>query len=218
MRLRDVVGMEAVLSGDDLVSGDPIWDRDGGQLTNTDIQLFYARSGLKRLRQNAIDAVDKAQAVVIRALFCGELPRGAFAALVLHEAPPTPYLADEFVDGLVKLAPARRGACIYMLENRMAASEVTDLLWSSLDPRGFSQTSMEVLKAATLTRHIKLPYVFWEWATPNIASPLLDLQASIESAFECGVAALQERYDRMVMVDRRSDETSFLSLVKQLGG
>ena len=102
MRLRDVVGMNEVLAGDDLVGTDPIWDRE--QLTDTDIQLFYARSGLKRLRQQAIDAIDKAQAVVIRALFCGELPRGAFAALVLHEAPPTPYLADEFVDGLVTVS------------------------------------------------------------------------------------------------------------------
>jgi len=216
MRLRDVVGMNEVLAGDDLVGTDPIWDRE--QLTDTDIQLFYARSGLKRLRQQAIDAIDKAQAVGIRALFCGELPRGAFAALVLHEAPPTPYLADEFVDGLVKLRPARRGAAIFMLENRMSANAVTDLLWKDCEPRGFSQTSLEVVKAASLTRHIKLPYVFWEWATPNLASPLLDLQRSVENAFECGIAELQERYERMVMVDRRADAQSFLSLAKQLGG
>jgi len=217
MRLRDVVGMNAVLAGDDPVGADPIWDRDGSQLTDTDIQLFYARSGLKRLRQQAIDAIDKAQAVVIRALFVGELPRGAFAVLVLHEAPPMPYMADEFVDGLVKLRPARRGACIFLLENRMDANAVTNLLWSSTDSRGFSSTSLEVLNAAKLTRHIKLPYVFWEWATPNIASPLLELQCSIEDAFGCDIAELQTRYDRMVMVDRRSDATSFLNLAKQLG-
>ena len=100
----------------------------------------------------------------------------------------------------------------------MSANAVTDLLWKDCEPRGFSQTSLEVVKAASLTRHIKLPYVFWEWATPNLASPLLDLQRSVENAFECGIAELQERYERMVMVDRRADAQSFLSLAKQLGG
>lgn len=217
MRLCDVGGLKAVLAANDGLGSDPVWSRTGSQLTGTDIQLFYARSGLKGKRQEAVDLVDQAQAAVIRALFCGELEKGAFAALVLHEQPPEPFMADEFVDGLIKLQPSRRAACIYLLENRMVGNEVTDLTWMGLDLRGKSQLSLDVITAAKVTRHIKLPYVFWEWATENIASPLLNLQTTLELAFSCSLPELQARYDRMVMIDRRADSASLLDLARQLG-
>lgn len=216
MRLGDIGELKKTLAKDG-VGADAIWNRTAFQLTDTDIQLFYARCGLKGMRQAAIDAIDQAQAVVIRALFCGELAKGSFASLVLHEPPPEPYLADEFVDGLIKLRPSQRAACIFALEQKLNPDAVMDMLWSQLPTEGLTAQSQEIVKVARLTRHIKLPYVFWEWATPSIACPLIGLRSAVEAAFECGITQLQERYNRMVMLDRRAESTSFLQLAQQLG-
>lgn len=216
MRLGDIGELKKTLAKDG-VGADSFWDRTAFQLTDTDIQLFYARCGLEGLRQAAIAAVDQAQAVVIRALFCGELAKGSFAALVLHEPPPEPYMADEFVDGLIKLRPSRRGACVFALEQKLSPDAVMDLLWSQVPALSLTAQSQEIVKVARLTRHVKLPYVFWEWATPSIACPLIGLRTGIEAAFECGITRLQERYDRMVMLNRRAESTSFLDLARQLG-
>jgi hypothetical protein len=213
MRLRDVAGMSEVLAGTEL-GNDPVWSREEDRLSGTDIQLFYARNGLKGQKQAAIDLIDQAQAVVIRALFAGDLPKGAFSALVLHETPPAPYMADEFVEGLVRLRPSRRGACIFALENHMPPAQVTELFWTQLDLASLSKASLEVIRAQRVMRHIRLPYVFWEWATPSIASPLLVLKPTIEEAFAIPMVELQERYDRMVLIDRRADALSFMALVK----
>lgn len=215
MRLGDVQGMGAIFTVDGLVS-DPLWSRTPEKLTPTDIQLFYARAGLKGLRNEAIDCIDRAQAVVLKELVAGNLPRGSFAALVLHEVPLEPYMADEFVEGLIKLASARRGACIYALEHGMAPADVTELTWGKLKIKDENKICLEVLNAARIERHLRLPYVFWEWATPTIASPLLGLQLSIEKAFGCPIAQLQERYKRMVLIHRGAEAASFMSLANQI--
>ena len=215
MRLGDVGGLRKSLPRDG-VENDPIWERGADQLTDNEIQLFYARSGLKGLRQAAVDAIDHAQAVVVRALFCGELAKGSFAALVLHETPPDPFMADEFVDGLVKLPHSRRSACVFTLECRQEPAQTADLLWNDVSRKGLSPTALDVLRVAELKRNARLPYVFWEWATADIASSLLGLRESIETAFGCNFAQLQDRYNRMVMIDRRAESASFLELAKQL--
>jgi hypothetical protein len=217
MKLNEVKGMAGLLACSAL-GEDVLWKCEQFDLSAQDIQLFYARAGLNGHRQLAIDLVNQAQEIVIRALFDSCLPKGFFEALVLHESPPMPYMADEFVEGLVKLSPARRAACIYALENHLRPIEVTELLWLGLDLRGCSKTSEEVIGAARVLRHFKLPYVFWEWATKDIASPLLCLQGSIEKAFGIAIIDLQLRYDRMMMSNDRAECASFMSLVKQLDG
>ncbi|MBS0450338.1 MAG: hypothetical protein JSS14_03425 [Proteobacteria bacterium] len=182
------------------------------------IQLFYARAGLKGQRERAINLVDLAQGAVIHALFFGKLDEGSFAALVLHEPPPEPYMADEFVDGLVKLSPARRTACIFMLENRMPHERVTELTWDMIDGMRLRGAVAEVIAAMRQTRHERLPYVFWEWATQSIAAPLLHLGPGIERAFGCKLPELAARYSRMVMIDRNAESASFMQLARQHGG
>jgi hypothetical protein len=215
MKLGDVLGMSAVVAVDQLAS-DPLWSRTSANMTPTDIQLFYARAGLQGLRQEAIDTIDRAQAVVVKELFAGSLPRGSFSALVLHEAPARPYMADEFVDGLIKLRKERRGACLYALEHALDPADVTELTWNKLKLDEQPATCMEIINAARAGRHMRLPYVFWEWSTPNIAGPLMGLQLSIEEAFGCKIAELQTKYKRMILIHRGAEAASFMSLAKQL--
>ena len=218
MRLCEVPGMGNVLSVSGGLEHDRLWLSESERMSSTSIQLFYARAGLKGQREQAIEMIDQAQAVVIRSLFDGSLPENSFTELVLHEPPPPPYMADEFVGGLIKLRPARRGATIFALETKLDPKAVSEMTWHELDRRGLSPMSLEVLQAAQGTRHIKLPYVFWEWATESIACPLLGLGPSIEKAFGCTLAELQGRYDRMILIDRRAEGASLLSLTKQVDG
>ena len=214
MRLGDVGRLRAAFPVDG-IGNDPIWNRTAFELTDNDIQLFYARWGIKGQRQRAIDLIDVAQAEVVKALFAGQLPKMAFSALVLHEIPPQPFMADEFVDGLTRLRPSRRGACVFMLETHLAPSAVTDLSWKDLEFLQLTRTASEVVDAARVQRNGNLPYVFWEWATEHIASPLLELGPTIEKAFGSSVAELQVRYSRMIMIDRRTESASLLSLIKK---
>lgn len=217
MRLVDVEGIRRVLPAGTL-GADPLWGRTSDALTSVDIQLFYARAGLNGQRDLSIALMDLAQGIVIMALFDGTLPKGAFAALVLHEAPSQRDLADDFVESLLRLRASCRGACVFLLENRLSPKSVTELVWMGLDVREKSTLSLDAIGAARMLRHIKLPYVFWEWVTPTSASPLIDLNSSIEKAFSCDLASLQQRYSRLMLVSRPTDATRLRSLVRQMKG
>lgn len=194
---------------------DPLWAKTSDALTGVDIRLFYARAGLNGQRDFAIALIDLVQSIVIMSLFDGKLPKGTFAALVMHEAPSKLDLTDEFVEGLVRLRASRRGPCIFLLENRMSSKSTAELLWRGLDMREKSPLSFDAIGAACLLRHIKLPYVFWEWVTPTRAGPLIGLDDSIEKAFNCDLPSLQQRYSRLVLVDTQEGAARLRSLILQ---
>ena len=194
---------------------DPLWLREALAVNEMEIQLFYARAGLNGCRTEAVEAIDALQAAVILSSFNGEIdePPGA---IIMHEPPENPFLVDELIDGLVKLRPTRRQACLYALETHKDLSDIVNLTWKNV--RKLSQVpnlAREILEVASATRHMTLPYVFWEWATPTIAAPLLELQWSVERAFDCTWPELAHRYSRMIMVNRHADATSFLELANR---
>lgn len=88
MKLCEIEGLKQLLAVGNL-GADPLWSRSGDKLTSTDIHLFYARAGLEGKRDIAVELIEQAQGIVIDALFHGRLPQGVFAALVLHELPPS---------------------------------------------------------------------------------------------------------------------------------
>jgi hypothetical protein len=91
--------------------------------------------------------------------------------------------------------------------------DVANLVWK--DTREMKQVRplcAEILAAGGRSQHLKLPYVFWEWATTTIATPLLELQWSVERAFDCSWPQLTQRYRRMIMIDRSADAASLLDL------
>jgi len=213
MRLCELPSVRSWLPGHP-TAGDPLWNRDPLAVSEMEIQLFYARAGLQGLRNEAIDAIDTLQAALILSSINGEVPELP-AAIVMHEPPDQPFLVDELVDGLIRLRPARRQACLFALELHRDPKNVANMTWK--DVRKMNQLpalGREILEAASQTRHLTLPYVFWEWATPTIATPLLELQWSIEKAFECTWPVLTQRYKRMIAVNRSADAVSFLKLTE----
>lgn len=211
MRLGDLASVQRWLPTHS-TAADQLWRREALAVSEMELQLFYARAGLQGKRQDAIEAIDALQAAVILSAFNGELsepPR----AIVMHEPPQEPFLVDELVDGLIKLRPARRQACLLALETTKCPGDIANLTWP--DTRQMHQLSslgQEILQAAGRTRHLSLPYVFWEWATQTIAAPLLELQWSVERAFDCTWPELTGRYRRMIKLHRGADAASLLDL------
>lgn len=211
MRLGELASVQRWLPTHPLAT-DSLWQRDTHAISNGEILLFYARASTQGFRRDAIEAIDTVQAAVIKAVFDGELAEPP-AALVMHEPPLEPYFVDELVDSLAKLRPARRQAALFALETAKLPSNVAEMTWVTASKlQQMTPLCQEILTAAGKTRHLKLPYVFWEWATPQIATPLLELQWSIEQAFDCKWPALVGLYRRMVMVHRSADSASLLGL------
>lgn len=196
---------------------DRIWQRPMAEVSETEIQFFYARAGLAGHREHAIDCIDRLQAVALAAVVEGTLSSEEATTVVLHELPEVRFLVDELIAGLAKLRPARRGAVLYALENHQDPAVTSVLTWAKAQHEGLqlSDLSKEILAMQARVRHLKLPYVFWEWATPDIATPLIELQLETERAFDMGWPLLQARYRGMIKVNRTADSTSFLQLANQ---
>lgn len=212
MRLGELASVRDWLPAH-VTAADRLWQREADAVSEMELQLFYARAQLAGQRKEAIDAVDRLQGAVIMAAFDGEID-GPPAAIVLHEPPVDVFLVDELVDGLAKLPMPRRQACLYALETHQCLLDVANLFWRHLGGQQVRHTLLaaELLSAAGQTRHLKLPYVFWEWATPTIATPLLELPWSVKQAFDCSWPELVARYRRMVLVSPRANAASLLEL------
>lgn len=199
------------------LADDRFWNRDLELVSDTELQLFYARAGLKGLKGHAVEAIEKLQTALVLAAMDGtEVPAGAMR-LVGHQTPIERYHVDEFIDLLVKLPAERRSAVLFALEMRQAPERVVELTWSeALAMRQISTQVREILKARAKVKHIKLPYVFWEWATDRIATPLVQLAVSAEKVFGEPWDRIQQRYATMLWVSHRADQASFLHLVEEV--
>jgi hypothetical protein len=217
MRLIDLPGMPGFLETSP-VGGDALWRREVGQVTDETIQLYYACAHLKGYRAAAVEAIDRVQSAAIMFAFENPSATTQLQSIVLHTPPEDPYFVDEFVDSLVKLRPARRRACLFALETQVDADDMVTLSFEAA--KGMHQLPplcQEILALQGKTRHFRLPYVFWEWATEQIATPLIRLGWSIEVAFECSWPQLSRRYREMVWINRSSEATSLLKLVEEAG-
>lgn len=126
------------------------------------------------------------------------------------------FFVDELIDGLLILSESRRRACLYALESRMSPQEVADLTWAGMIRMDLELTPLMRDIMSDQVRHIRLPYIFWEQASPTIATPLLKLQDSIEHAFDMAYGQLQTGYGSMVVIDRNADADHFLGLITEI--
>lgn len=214
MRLRELDGVAEILAGSQLAQ-DSLWEKELASVTEMDITLFYARAGIQ-MRGQATDLIERIQSRAIVAAYRGCKEAG-LSALIAHTPPVNPFLVDELVTGLSRLSMARRCAVLFALTTGSSPEFVTTLTWDALPQMGeLFGVAKEIIEECAKTRHIRLPYVFWEWATPRIAAPIMNLQASAEEAFGCSWPQLVERHARMVKLNRSADSASFLQLADEV--
>lgn len=199
------------------VCNDRIWSRPLEDISENEIQLFYARAGLQGLKQEAVDAIGQLQdEMLLLQSMCGNIPQQVLR-IVSHQTPINRFATDEFLDLLVKVETARRSAILYALVTRKEPKEVVELCWKNIRDIGkIPELAHEILAARSKVRHLKLPYVFWEWATLKIASPLLMLQKTAEEAFGLSWPAIQVRWDEMLWINTEAEKRDFLNLVEEV--
>jgi hypothetical protein len=214
MRAVDLETFERWVGGTPLVK-DRLWRRPVEDITPLEVQLLYARAGLVGMRSQAIEAIDRLQTALLIAVAQGRVSRQTLR-IITHEPPSNPYMIDEFLDCLVKLRPARRAAVLFALDAQFAPARVVELTWH--EAKSIAQVksqAREILQVQARNRHLRLPYVFWEWVSDKVAAPLLHLERDAQKAFSCDWPALQVRFTNMVWISARSDAVSFLDLAEE---
>lgn len=216
MRLAELKGFGDWVAGTALAN-DRLWQRDLDVVSELEVQLLYARAGLRRLKPLAVEAIDRLQSALLINAIDGEPLSPAAMKLIGHEPPSDPYIIDEFLDSLVKLRPARRAATLFALYQKIEPQRVADLTWAQAKLLAqLKPAARELLATQGKTRHMQLPYVFWEWMTPTSAGPLLRLEEDAERAFEARWPTIQVKFDDMLWISGRADCASFLGIVDEV--
>lgn len=197
-------------------ANDRLWSRHLEQISETEIQLFYARAGLRGLKREAAQVIDQLQTDLLLAAVESDVPQAALG-IITHEPPRDRFTTDEFLDRLVKINRDRRAATLFALSTKQDPERVMELCWSSVGSlQQLSGLSKEILTTRSKTRHLRLPYVFWEWATPKIAAPLLMLRESAEDAFGSNWPTIQQCWSDMLWINASAERHDFLRLVDEV--
>lgn len=198
-------------------SDDRLFQRPLEQISETEIQLFYARAGLAGLRHQALEAIDVLQSELIAAAIEGTVSQAALR-MIAHEVPSGPFTMDEFIDRLVKLPAVQRSAVLMALSTKSAPMRIASLEWrEAVQMNQLPALAAEILKVRDKLRHFKLPYVFWEQRSKFVASPLLELEKQARRAFDGDSwPSIQVQWDGMIWIDRRSESKSFLGIVDEI--
>ena len=177
---------------------DPFWSLDSTRVTGDQVALFYARNRTRI--GEAGDLIDRLQtALITMAVQGGKLL--ASADLLQHEPPDDPFFLDEFLDRLRDVPRERQMAIVFALEAGVEPYVASELTWrKARDMRGLNRVATSILELCASVRHVRLPYVFWEWATPTIAAPLIDLEGTVKERFEAPWPKIARQYRGMVMV------------------
>lgn len=196
------------------LADDRFWQRPLERISEVEIQLFYARARLKGCLPVAREAIDKLQAALITGALDGSVPSDALA-IVSHEVPPERFTVEEFIDCLVMLPQARRSAVIFALATKRSPEDVVCMEWREVPGLNrVNALARDVLRQRAKLRHLRLPYVFWEWVSEVTAAPLLNLQTQAELAFDAAWPVIQYRWDEMIWIDGRADVESFKRVVE----
>lgn len=200
------LGALPVILSDSLLAKTPLWKREVRTVTPTDLFAFVA---LYRGSSKYFDAIAETNCVVgagIAALDSGAIDRADFIRFV---PPKAPFLLSDLYRFLRKLSPMRRRATLFALETKMAPRHVVELGWKDLRKGTMTILAAQIVDA--MPRHIRLPYVFWDYLSNGSAGPLFGLSESIlECSDGLGFEALLEMYERMILVDADANFEGFI--------
>lgn len=213
MNAKELPGFSEVLSSHKL-GNDRIWSRPLSQISETEVQLFYARSTGRRTE--AADLIAALQSELLANAVRGTV-RGDELRLVAHEPPNPRYAVDEFIDKLVCFSRPRRQAILLALVTKTPLSKVAALEWQALPSESqVDGLAREILQERSKLRHLRLPYVFWEYVTEKIAAPLIKLEKEAEKVFGMPWPAIQMTWTDMIWISSRSEKFGLLSVLDEV--
>jgi hypothetical protein len=198
------------------VFSDPIWERNAFEVKPQDLTLFLARMTGHGLSKEAREALEVLQGEAVKTVIMENL--NGLALLDFNFAiTRNRFAVDELVVGLGAMPRAHAQATLTALEMRMEPREAVELMWGQvlkLPVGQITPLASEIIKARNSVRHLRLPYVFWNFVSNNIAAPLFELHATAEKAFGRPWATLAADYETILMIDTRAEVDSFLDFVK----
>lgn len=214
MRALDIDNFADYIAGS-AVELDQLWLKPLDAISPMDIQLFYARWGLKGQAEIAHGAISALQSELVIRASKGQIS-GKQLRLIMHEVPEWRFTADEFVTRLMSVRMARRQAILFALATNSSTEEIVAMEWRSLPAHIPPGIPREILRERVRVRHLRMPYVFWEFATKLIAAPLLKLQEDAEEAFGVPWPSIQSMWSNMIWVSPRTEATELLSIVNEV--
>lgn len=201
---------------DSPMRNDRLWARHLEQVSPLEIQLFYARAGLQCQAHHAREAIDTLQSELLVEAVKGRVSWAAMR-LINHEVPAGRYTTENFIDKLLVLSLPRRMAVVTALVTESEPERVVKMEWHECkNMRQVPGLAQEVLLVRAKVRHIRLPYVFWEWASEQVAAPLLGLREQVEQVFGEPWPAIQQQWTNMIWIESRSDAASLLSILEEV--
>lgn len=193
---------------------DRIWSRPLNQISDTEIQLFYARSDGQR--QEAADLIGALQSELLLEAFRGTVDRDSLR-IIAHEPPEPRYVVDDFIDQLAKLTRAQRQATLLALTTKTALPDIAAMEWGQIPSTSqIDGIAREILLERSKVRHLRLPYVFWEYVTDRIAAPLIKLDKEVERVFNKPWPTIQLMWNEVIWISPRSEHRGFLNLVEEV--
>lgn len=214
MRALDISGFAGYIAGTP-IELDSLWLKQLDSISQMDIQLFYARAKTaeKRLAYQAIEAL---QSELLVEAANGRIS-GSQLRVIAHEVPSERHTADEFVSRLMQLSQPRRQAILFALSTSATPKQVASMEWVTMSrqalPPGLPR---EIMKGRMAIRHLRLPYVFWEFATEVIAAPLLKLTEDAEAAFSASWPTVQAMWTELIWVSPRTEASSLLATISEV--
>lgn len=190
-----------------------LWETDAEHLSSAHLHGFHYRA--KRL----IDP-DMAKELVLRvadavnlAHEAGQISNDKFKNFQLYTPP---MLSGEFRIALEAL-PMRKRQCIYFaLLAEMPLENAIDLTWDDaklLFEKGIlNDAALDVIEA--IPPRLRCPYVFWNDET-RMPYRLVDLRADTEILFGCEFEALQDRFNKMLLVDLSEGVEDLKTIIKE---
>lgn len=201
------LGQLPTLLSDSLLSSSPLWKREVKTIKPLDLALFIR---LHKGTSNYLEAVREVEDLknyAMQAHIDDLLPETELE-LLEHDVPREQFTSGDLVEWLEGTSLARRRALLFALEMELDPRFVIEMSWRDLHGMNLTSLAHELVKASV--RHIRLPYVFWDYLPNGSAAPLFGLhETALEVSQGLGMGVMQRLYCNMIAYDGKAEAAAF---------
>lgn len=193
-----------------LIAQSHLWHRDVKSIRPLDLDIFVRQHSTAPTR---FEALRQVQFLVDEswAAFCDESIDAPLPLSFYDPNPPQRITVGDLVEWLKQTSVARRRAILFALETKLPIEDIINLTWPKFIVLAPQISGYARKVAQSMTRHIRLNYVFWETADSGIAMPMIGLeQTMLDVSQGLGYQTLQRLYDHAIPVDTSADHEDFL--------
>lgn len=213
MFAHDLPGFDQVIANSALAQDD-FWRLELKDMVPVQVDFMYFRAKQAGYFEEAKRMILLLQQAVMRKDTMAMIDRKDYVVLC-HRVPDPIFTVDDLVDGLNLMTEVRQNAVLLALECKLDPEVVINMKWQDELQLPTTACVKMLLQSQAAYRHVKLPYVFWEWSGGK-ASPLISLKADAEAAFGKSWPAIMGSYQGMLMISPVADASHYKKLLDEL--